>query len=134
MNLHLLKFINDISILTLEDEFTSESLKLAIDNIKLDTIEFTKSGCFISFDNLLNVNKLDAKREDYKQSDLRFDGVELENYEMNLLCDINVYIIDFKIDHIEIWNKLGTEMNKIPLRYILKQMWKNDNNKTLERK
>jgi hypothetical protein len=53
---------------------------------------------------------------------------------MNLLCDINIYIIELKIDYIEIWNKLGTEMNEIPSKYILRQMWKGDNNKTLERK
>ncbi|WP_281239908.1 hypothetical protein [Flavobacterium praedii] len=134
MKSNLIEFVSDISILTLDDEFTSESIKLAIDSIKVDEIEFTKNGCFITFDNLLNVNKLHSKSTNYNQSDFRFDGVELENCEMNLLCDINVYIIDFKIDHIEIWNKLGTEMNKIPIKYTLKQMWKKDDNKILERK
>ena len=134
MDSQLHKFINDISILTLDDEFKAESLKLAIDNLKLEEIEFTGNGCFITFDNEENATKLDVLNDESNQSEFRFNGVELENNEMNLLCDINVYIIDLKIDHIEIWNKLGTEMNEIPSKYILRQMWKSDSNKTLERK
>lgn len=133
MDSQLHKIINDISILTLDGEFTPESLKLAIDNLKLENIEFTGSGCFITFDNKENATKLDVLNNEYNQSDLRFNGVELENNQMDLLCDVNVYIIDLKIDHIEIWNKLGTEMKEIPSKYILRQMWKNNNNKILQR-
>lgn len=134
MDSQLHKFISDISILTLDGEFKAESLKFAIDNIKLEEIKFTGNGCFITFDNEENAPKLDFLNDEYNQSEFRFNGVELENNEMNLLCDINVYVIDLKIDHIEIWNKLGTKMNEIPSKYILRQMWKSDSNKTLERK
>jgi hypothetical protein len=134
MDFQLREFISDISILTLEGEFSPKSLKFAINNIKLKEIEFTGNGCFIIFDNNENTTNLDALNCEYNQSEFRFNGVELESNEMKLLCDINVYVIDLKIDHIELWNKLGTEMNKIPAKYILRQMWKNDNNKTLERK
>jgi len=133
MDSQLHKFISDILILTLDSEFTPESLKFAIDNIKLENVEFTENGCFITFDNNENTIKLNVLNDEYNQSDLRFNGVELENNEMDLLCDINTYIIDSKIDHIEIWNKLGTEMNEIPSKYILRQMWKNNDNRTLER-
>lgn len=134
MDFQLREFISDISILTLEGEFSPKSLKFAINNIKLKEIEFTGNGCFIIFDNNENTTNLDALNCECNQSEFRFNGVELESNEMKLLCDINVYVIDLKIDHIELWNKLGTEMNEIPAKYILRQMWKNDNNKTLERK
>jgi len=134
MESQLYKFISDLSILTLDGEFKQESLKFAVDNLKLEEIEFTGNGCFIKFNNKENKTKLGVLNNEYNQSEFRFNGVELENNEMNLLCDINVYVIDLKIDHIEIWNKLGTEMSEIPSKYILRQMWKSDSNKILERK
>jgi len=134
MNSQLHEFINDVSILTLDGEFTPKSIKLIVDNIKIEKVEFTGNGCFITFDNTKNAARLEVLNDNLNQSDLRFDGIELENNVMDLLCDINVYIIDLKIDHIEIWNKLGTKMDEIPSKYLLRQMWKNSSCKTLERK
>jgi len=124
MSNEIRNFIINICSEILEDEYSQQSIKNYLLNVKLEEIEYTGNGCFINLDSQNSELELELINNVYDQNDLYFDGLELNNDDENLLCDINVLILQNKIDLIEIWNKLGTKMIKIPKKYTLKKTWK----------
>ncbi len=124
MNDEIQNFLLRICSEILEGEYSQKSIEEYILNVEIEEIKYTGNGCFINLNSQNSKIELELINKVYNQNDLNFDGLELINEDENLLCDINVLIIQHKINLIEIWNKLGAGLNKIPTKYKLKQTWK----------
>lgn len=124
MNDEIQNFLLTICSKILEAEYSQKSIEEYILNVEIEEIEYTGNGCLINLNSQNSKIELELINKVYNQNDLNFDGLELINEDENLLCDINVLIIQHKINLVEIWNKLGTGLNKIPTKYKLKQTWK----------
>ena len=123
------KLIIDILDLLLDDDEIEISFREQIDFLVESSKDNTGIGLFINFEN--------ERRDKYFKvgKNLTFDGVEINNGELNILADIILHVKDGIIDQLEIFNKNGSKYPEVEIEnYILTQNWKGSKNRTITKK